>query len=401
MRKKLRRQLLRDLFHGAPAAGSTLDEINEYYGYHFHPGEFNVLIIRLNAKQAEPPIPLSTALEWMDGDARMFLATAGLHELETLIEYDTLYILINFSGRFGSLESELLHQSVDRLYHHIDISRRYHPFYFALGDGLPVHNILDAGSSMLSARNAVDEYGINLRQNRRHDSAQQMYTMTQIMNVLTPVRRAWFAHHLETLQLDALEQWVDDVFQDCQPFLERFPTIVFQLPYKILDLCLDAVGNTVNNSAELQQILLNCRSAVDTHQDYSELAAVVKDGLAKFIAQYDHCINVEGNPAILQAKNFMWHNYAKKLTLDAIADHVHLNPQYFSVLFKRETGESVTTHLTNLRVEQAKTLLKDTTQPINEISREVGYDDPDYFSRLFRKTTGTTPRQYRAVMSRR
>ena len=138
---------------------------------------------------------------------------------------------------------------------------------------------------------------------------------------------------------------------------------------------------------------------MDNHQDYDQLPSVVSAGLERFYRQYTQGVSSDGNPAVLQSKNFMWNNYMKKLTLNEIAGQVHLNPQYFSVLFKRETGESVTTYLTNVRVDHAKLLLKDTSIPINEVARRVGYDDPDYFSRLFRKASGTTPRQYRTVMN--
>jgi AraC-like DNA-binding protein len=399
LQQKLRRQLLRDLFHGAPTAGSTLDEINEYYGYHFQPGSFNVLIIHLKPREPDPPYPLSTALEWVDSDARMFLNSVDLTELESLIEKDTVYLFLNFAAKFGSQEGDDIRLAVDRLYHHMDDSRRYRPFYFTLGDGLPTHSILDSGASLLSARNAVDEYGVGLRVNRHHDSGEQMYAMAQIMNVLTPVRRAWFAHYLCTGQMEALRKWVDEVFADCRPYLERFPTFIFQLPYKILDLCLDVCGDAVNGSTELQQILIDCRSAVDNHQKYDQLAQVVSAGLERFYHQYTQSAGKTGNPAVLQSQNFMWQNYMKKLTLDEIAGQVHLNPQYFSVLFKRETGESAITYLTNIRVEHAKLLLKDTSIPINEVARRVGYDDPDYFSRLFRKANGITPRQYRTVVN--
>ena len=94
----------------------------------------------------------------------------------------------------------------------------------------------------------------------------------------------------------------------------------------------------------------------------------------------------------------MWEHYARRLTLGEIAAHVHLNPQSFSVLFKRETGQSVVDHLTHLRLEQAKCLLKDTSLPINQVAGQVGYEDPDYFSRLFHKVNGMSPRQYRGIV---
>lgn len=398
LRVRLRQQLLRDLLHGVPPVGSTLEELNSYYGYQLRPGTFLVLMIRLHFRAKKPARPIAEALEWVDEDVRMFLTPEHFQELETLQEGDCLYCMLNFTSRFGTPESEQTRQSVDRLYRHMDIARRYRPYYFAIGDGLPVSDILELGSSFLSARQAVEEYGAHLQVNRRHDSTQQMYTMTQIMNVLTPARRSVFAHYLETIQRGQLERWVDEVFEACRPYVERFPTICYQLPYKILDLCLDTAGNTVAGDPQLQQILLDCRGAVDIRQDYSQLADVVKEGLRRFCDRYAKSLARAGNPAVQEARRFMWEHYARRLTLGEIAAHVHLNPQYFSVLFKRETGQSVVDHLTHLRLEQAKCLLKDTSLPINQVAGQVGYEDPDYFSRLFHKVNGMSPRQYRGIV---
>ena len=400
LRRRLRRQLLRDLLHGVPPVGATLDEINGYYGYHLQPGTFLVLMIQLRPRGKGTDRPMSEVLDWVDEDARMFLTPEHFLELETLHEGDQLYCMLNFDAAFGTPRSEQVRQSVDRLYRHMDIARRYKPYYFAIGDGLPVSDILDLGASFRSAQQAVEEYGSQLQVNRRHDSAQQMYTTAQIMNVLTPARRSAFTHYLETLQRDQLERWVDEVFAACRPYLERFPTILYQLPYKILDLCMEAAGNTVAADSRLQQILLECRAAVDIRQDYDQLTHVVKEGLRRFCDRYATTLSRAGNPAVQEAKSFMWENYTRRLTLGEIAGHVHLNPQYFSVLFKRETGQSVVDHLTHLRLEQAKVLLKDTSLPINQVAGQVGYDDPDYFSRLFRKINGMSPRQYRNITAK-
>lgn len=398
VRRKLRRQLLRDLFHGVPLAGSTLEEINDYYGYHLRPGTFNILMIQLHPRQEPPARPISTVLDWVDTDARMFFSADHFLEFETLADGDALYCMFNFDAPIGSQRSEAVHKSVDDLFHHMDISRRYRPYYFTMGDGLPARSVQELGPCFLSARRAVEEYGTALRINRRQDSTPQMYALTQIMNVLDPARRASFSHYLETMQLDRLAQWVDDAFQDCRNYLDRFPTIVFQLPHKMFDLCLDSVGKTIAADPNLQQLLIDCRAAADAKQDYDAVREVTKAGLLQFCQQYAVSVSRENNHSISAAKEFMWGNYTRRITLDEIAGHVHLNPQYLSVLFKRETGESVVDYLTNLRIEQAKTVLKESTLPINEIARSIGYDDPDYFSRVFRRRCGMSPRQYRSIV---
>ena len=65
--------------------------------------------------------------------------------------------------------------------------------------------------------------------------------------------------------------------------------------------------------------------------------------------------------------------------------------------FKIATGSSLIERLQNLRIEAAKRMLESSTTPVTEISFEVGYEDPSFFRRLFRRLTGVTPSQYRRM----
>jgi two-component system response regulator YesN len=98
--------------------------------------------------------------------------------------------------------------------------------------------------------------------------------------------------------------------------------------------------------------------------------------------------------AINKAKQYIDENYMKELTLDDVSRVVNISSYYFSKVFKEETGENFIDYLTKLRIEAAKKLLKTTNKSMKEISAEVGYPDPNYFSRNFKKYTGKTPTDY-------
>ena len=73
----------------------------------------------------------------------------------------------------------------------------------------------------------------------------------------------------------------------------------------------------------------------------------------------------------------------------------HLNPQYISQLFKSKIGVNFLTYFTNIRMEQAKKLLLTTSLPIAEVSEQSGYADYQVFTKVFKKSEGVTPSQYR------
>jgi two-component system response regulator YesN len=95
------------------------------------------------------------------------------------------------------------------------------------------------------------------------------------------------------------------------------------------------------------------------------------------------------------AKTFIAERYADPgLSVEALCDHLHLSPAYFSTLFKRETGVSFVQFLTDTRLSQAVKLLSTTQLKTYEIAERVGYIDPNYFSYVFKKKFGVSPTKY-------
>ena len=84
------------------------------------------------------------------------------------------------------------------------------------------------------------------------------------------------------------------------------------------------------------------------------------------------------------------------LSLDQVAAAVGLSPNYLSALFRREMGCTFVAFLTDRRMERARELLETTDLRSGQVAHAVGYRDPRYFSSLFKKTQGMTPREYRA-----
>ncbi|MCC3375406.1 response regulator [Cohnella sp. REN36] len=99
---------------------------------------------------------------------------------------------------------------------------------------------------------------------------------------------------------------------------------------------------------------------------------------------------------IVRAKAYIEANYGnEKLSLQELCRHVLMSTSYFSLVFKQQTGETFVEFLTRVRIEKAKELLLGTALKFYEIAEKVGYGDPNYFSILFKKHTGCTPRDFR------
>lgn len=91
-------------------------------------------------------------------------------------------------------------------------------------------------------------------------------------------------------------------------------------------------------------------------------------------------------------------NYAARITLDDIAALTYFSPIYCDTVFRREVGQSIIDFLIDKRIEEAKKLLIGNLHKLSEISTLVGFNDYNYFSRVFKKRTGYTPLSYRKMM---
>ena len=98
---------------------------------------------------------------------------------------------------------------------------------------------------------------------------------------------------------------------------------------------------------------------------------------------------------IESAKRYIKTQYNKDISLDDVSKEVDISPYYFSKLFKEETGENFIEYLTNMRLKTAKNLLDTTEMSMKEIGIQIGYSDPNYFSRIFKKNFGITPTEYK------
>ena len=92
---------------------------------------------------------------------------------------------------------------------------------------------------------------------------------------------------------------------------------------------------------------------------------------------------------------YLQEHLAEEMSLSVLADEFHLNPQYISQLFRNEIGVNFLAYLTNIRIEKAKKLLLSTPLSVAEVAERAGYGDYRVFTKVFKKSEGVTPSQYR------
>lgn len=103
----------------------------------------------------------------------------------------------------------------------------------------------------------------------------------------------------------------------------------------------------------------------------------------------------ESKRMIAKAKQFVNRNYMGEISLESVSKYTNISANYFSAIFKKETGTNFIDYVTNVRIEAAKRLLMEQKYKIYEISQMVGYENEHYFSRVFKKITGISPKKFK------
>lgn len=113
----------------------------------------------------------------------------------------------------------------------------------------------------------------------------------------------------------------------------------------------------------------------------------------------NQALESQSKKLIKKAMGYIEENYAKEtISLNEVAGAVEVSANYFSTVFRQETEMTFTEYVTQKRMEKAKQLLRQTERQSGDIATEVGFKDPHYFSFVFKKTQGCTPREYRSGM---
>lgn len=98
---------------------------------------------------------------------------------------------------------------------------------------------------------------------------------------------------------------------------------------------------------------------------------------------------------VSRAREYIEKNYHRDISLDDVSGYVNISPYYLSHIFKEVTGTSFSTYLIQIRIREAQKLLMTTDMSVSRISYLVGYRDPNYFSRIFKRVVGKSPNRFR------
>ena len=138
---------------------------------------------------------------------------------------------------------------------------------------------------------------------------------------------------------------------------------------------------------------------LDMIDDADTLCIWLKDTMVHMSAIALQHYHIVYRDIVSKTIQYLRANWDKKITLDDIVDATHVSKAYLCTIFKKEMGMSILEYLTRLRVEKAKEMLNASNYTLTEIAQQCCFFDQSYFSKVFRKYSGYTPKQWREFAS--
>ncbi|MDA3845831.1 MAG: AraC family transcriptional regulator, partial [Vallitaleaceae bacterium] len=127
-----------------------------------------------------------------------------------------------------------------------------------------------------------------------------------------------------------------------------------------------------------------------------EMDIFIKNWVYWLMDYFSNQSNRTDSNVIEKAKKYIFNNYKNaSFSFKELSQFLGFSEKYFSATFAKEVGETFTCYLTRIRIDQAKELMITTNMKIYEICEEIGYNNVEHFSRVFKKSTGFSPREYR------
>lgn len=163
--------------------------------------------------------------------------------------------------------------------------------------------------------------------------------------------------------------------------------IIYMISRAIYELGED-IGEIAGNRTDIVDSIYRTESIFDLQEQVSTL-------LIKIAGYFSRKYTQKNSKVVADIKRLIERKYMEDISINKIAESVYLSPNYISVIFKQETGETIIDYLTKTRMEEAKVLLRETDFKILDISEMVGFQDASYFGKVFKKYTGIHPQKYR------
>ncbi|WP_077613152.1 response regulator transcription factor [Clostridium sp. Marseille-P2415] len=272
--------------------------------------------------------------------------------------------------------------------------------YFG-GIGVPVRRLSELRACFKAASRAyASRYMLEYNQLLTADAAVRLRDDSGSISLegmdMTKLSRDIVPNFLKNGSVPEVKYFVEEYLEACG---NNFKSLIFR-QYILMDVYLAVIGFVTQLGFEPEQVLKEFGDVKTLQPCVGSGEAAVKytrDILTKAVVFRTTCSQKKYRLVLEKARDYIASHYKDEdISLNVVASSVNISPNHFSTIFSQEMGITFVEYLTKVRMEAAKELLLKTDLRTSEIGYQVGYKDPHYFSYIFKKTHGITPKAFRS-----
>lgn len=277
---------------------------------------------------------------------------------------------------------------------------------------MPSDQVQAAADLLFIVANQIMQSGATVLKQRREIAAQQarlaeeIHARKQAEVAIRTLESRTFSmyslekeHELQAKVKNADKEGSHQVLEEIlAEILEKYSANFEAIKARIIELVVVisravSAGDTI--SQELLQLNSLCYKEIVEMPNVEELCLWTKDMLDTYLAYVIESKGPKNLQAVQKAADYIKRNYNKKLTIDEIARAVYLSPCYLSRIFKQTLGCTLMEYKNQVRIEKAKKMLRNPKYNIMQVAEKSGFDDPAYFTRVFKRVEGITPSRFK------
>ena len=191
-----------------------------------------------------------------------------------------------------------------------------------------------------------------------------------------------------------MSQMGEKLYEGMKELVKKYGSGYLRIMWiRILNILLHHYDRRGRNAGEVEK-LLQSYNLPDQIQSIQEIRQKIVEMVMECVST-ESVTDANARSKIQMAVGYIQEHFGENLTVNDLAEHYEMSPNYFSSMFKKEMSRSAVNYITELRINQARELLYHSELSVVDISKKVGYEDSQYFFRVFKKYLGMTPLQYR------
>ncbi|WP_341877285.1 response regulator [Defluviitalea saccharophila] len=393
---KLRSGFLTEILFKKATDQEELDmsKCNESYHFNFQSGCFQVFIIKMDCSYEDLFKSSIKIFENRISQIMRLFLKEECYDMEICFQNSRTYCLLNYDGDNKKRIRKQIKASLDELLVQNSI---FNKIQFTIGLGIAVDNINDLRKSVITAEAAMEQRLIE-GTNKLIENAPFQGNNTENDVLLSEFTKNMEAA-LEFLDpygvLESIDYIQNKVLNNPNISGHELLNVVKEAFNIYLMLLRKHQFNVENQDILLDSFSLNIELCSSASQLFDHLKSIISDSVNSAIENRRQAYI----KPIREAKQYIQQNYMKPITLKEVSNYVGFNDSYFSSLFKKECGINFLEYLSEVRMNKAKELLKETNLSVACICEAVGYNDLKHFIKLFKKYSGLKPNEFRKLYS--